>query len=525
MAFIFKYGGYNFRPRPLLSISSQPLKTPDGSGFGVQHDITLDGDILLTGSEVAGASASGINLVFNKIEDLKDALNKDGCALVIQCDDATTDYILSGYPTVESYSFNNESDNYALRAGYSINFKMHTLKNGTTHDTFNGNQMPPYIETATESWDVQFSEEEIPFSWQVTDGVTEDFGYSLAVSHSVDVTARRAYSGCPNTGQVVWESAKQYAQELLGFKGQYVDLSGVLGFPGEGYSGLETFNNFRTVSTNKTEGSINITETFLVRPIGTGIPYNNVTDSFESSIDQSEGIVSVSINGTVQGLGKMDWPALYAERFSVGEKKYDNALTYFNSISGINRIYDRAKKTYDDIYNYGISDDLSGCPQGAKRSLNPQARNKSIAVNPILGTINYNYTFDTLPSGLFTVASGGCVISENVSIDDQLLTDVFASQTVIGRGAGPILQDIGTTSARVRTVSIELVCLPPTNYRDYGNLYATVPTGAIESFITGLTGNLPGNPDAVFVSSNSQNWNFTTGRYTKQLGVTYNNCS
>ena len=126
---------------------------------------------------------------------------------------------------------------------------------------------------------------------------------------------------------------------------------------------------------------------------------------------------------------------------------------------------------------------------------------------------------------MFTVASGGCVISENVSIDDQLLTDVFASQTVIGRGAGPILQDIGTTTARVRTVSIELVCLPPTNYRDYGNLYATVPTGAIESFITGLTGNLPGNPDAVFVSSNSQNWNFTTGRYTKQLGVTYNNCS
>ena len=33
------------------------------------------------------------------------------------------------------------------------------------------------------------------------------------------------------------------------------------------------------------------------------------------------------------------------------------------------------------------------------------------------------------------------------------------------------------------------MCLPPTNYRDYGNLYATVPTGAIESFITGLTGN------------------------------------
>ena len=93
MAFIFKYGDYNFRPRPLLSISSQPLKTPDGSGFGVQHDITLDGDILLTGLEVA---ASGINLVFNKIEALKNALNEDGCPLVIQCDDASTDYILSG---------------------------------------------------------------------------------------------------------------------------------------------------------------------------------------------------------------------------------------------------------------------------------------------------------------------------------------------------------------------------------------------------------------------------------------------
>ena len=82
MAFVFKYGDYDFRPRPLISISSEPLKTPDGSGYGVIHTLTLEGDILLTETD---QRESGIGGVFREIETLKRALSKDGCGLYIDC--------------------------------------------------------------------------------------------------------------------------------------------------------------------------------------------------------------------------------------------------------------------------------------------------------------------------------------------------------------------------------------------------------------------------------------------------------
>ena len=40
----FKYGDYEFEPRPLFTINSEPLKTPDGIGYGIMHSITLDVD-------------------------------------------------------------------------------------------------------------------------------------------------------------------------------------------------------------------------------------------------------------------------------------------------------------------------------------------------------------------------------------------------------------------------------------------------------------------------------------------------
>lgn len=522
--FVFSYGDYDFSPRPLLSISSQPLKTPDGSGFGVVHDITFDGDIVLKG---AGERSSGINGVFQKIERLKSAINKDGCPLVISCDGATP--ILSGHPTIESYSFNNESDNYTERAGYNIVLKMYTMSGGTSHDYFNNySGAAPYIETASETWDIEFQDEQTPFVWSIGNGVTEDFGYRAAVTHTVDVKARRAYSGCFGEGSTPWEDAVSYASGMLGFNAKFAQLSGILGLPGSGYNGFNVLNNFRKVNTNKTEGSINIVETFVVTPSGENT-LNNVTDTFDINVDQQDGIVSVAIQGTIQGMVENNWSYNGTSAYggNLQSSKYSNATGYFNNVSGARRMYDRAKRGYSDVFGFGIgpSGQYTYNCTGVERPLNPQPRQKSISVNPIAGTIAYNYTFDTLPSGMFAAVTGGCVISENISIDDQLLTDVFASQTVIGRAAGPILQDIGTTNARVRTISVELVCLTPTNFQDIDALYSTVPTGAVEDFIASVTGNLPSDPSAVFVSQNSQNWNFTTGRYTKTLAVTYNNCS
>tara|TARA_R110002020_G_scaffold46539_1_gene132333 strand:+ start:272 stop:1819 length:1548 start_codon:yes stop_codon:yes gene_type:complete len=514
-----------------MTISTQPLKGPDGQGYGVEHTVSFEGDLLL---DNATERNSGINGVFNKIEILKSALSQDGRFLDIRCGSGT---VLKGFPTIESYSINNESDNFTERAGYSIEMKMPTLASGSTKDAFNGStDSSPYIESCSETWDVEVQDESTSF---VFNG--ERFGYKLAVTHTVDVQAKIQYTGVisatkgattDGTFGVVWEQAKAYASGKLGYDNDFVKLTGVLNVPGVGLTGLGVYNNFRRVSTNKTQGSINIVETFIVTPEGTTLP-NNAYEDFDISIDQSEGLITVGVQGNIQGLISNVYDRS-GDYVTPSGGKYESAKGYFQAL-GEGRIYDRANHAYSGLLsaiatgdcNFGyLSPTRIGVGGIAARGLNPRVRNQSIATNVRAGTINYNYTFDSAPSGIITGLAGKCVISENVTIDDQLAADVFASVTVLGRAAGPILQDIGTTTARTRSVSIDLVVLPPTGFADYNQIYSTVPTGQVEHFITTLTGNIfpPTTSGQIFINQNTQNFNLTTGRYTKSFGITYNRC-
>jgi|10_taG_2_1085330.scaffolds.fasta_scaffold00149_42 hypothetical protein len=502
----FAYGDYNFRPRPFFSIQSRPLKTPDGSGYGITHSVSLEGDLLLTGTTQL---SSGILGVSEKIELLKDALDTDGRLLAISCNDSP---IISGYPIVEGYAFDRESDNMTRRASYKIDFVMPTIKLGSGNDTFNnGTSFPPFIESATETWDVDFADERMPFDWQLLDGTDEKFGHKMAVTHTVNVVARKTYTGT-EVGNIPWQDARDYAIDRLGFDAEFVTLTGVLGLPGTAYfSQQDVFNHFRQVSTDKTAGSIQVVETFIVTPSGSDSLPNNAIENFDINIGQEDGIATVGINGNIEGLASITYTGDGGSQngFNVGSSKYSAASGYYNIIK--DRLFQRAKTAYAAVSGSCFN-----------RSLNATVRSRSVGINPIEGTISYDYTFDTIPSGCIT---GECILSQNISIDDTLASDVFATQTVLGRAQGPILQDIGTITASTRTVSIELVTLPPTDCSTVDAIYAPVPTGAVDDFIAVISGDLASANSQVFVSAQSQNWNFTIGRYTKTIAFTYNNCS
>ncbi len=502
---VFKYGDYEFSPKPLISISTEPLKTPDGIGYGTIHSIALEGDLITMGTTEI---ASGILGVFDKVEILKDALDADGKLLTISCDDSP---IISGYPTIESFGFDKESDNYTRRTGYTIEFKMPTTVRGSGNDPFNGSTNPPFIESCNESWDVEFQDERMPFDWTLQDGTVEKFGYKLAVTHNVDVKARLAYTGT-EVSNVPWEDAKDYAVTKLGFDNDFVTLTGVLGLPGGDYfSTFDVFNNYRQVSTNKTDGSIQVTETFVVTPSGANSLPNNAIETFDIQTAQSEGVTTVSINGSIEGLATLgyDGDGGSNDGFYSITDKFSAASGYYNIIK--DRMFDRARTAYS-----GISDSCFNRP------LNAVIKGRTVGMNPVEGTISYGYDFDTMSSGCI---AGDCILSQNITIDDTLSTDIFASHVVLGRAAGPILQDIGTVTARVRTVNVDLVTLPPTSCATVDDIYDPVPTGAVNDFIAIISGDLAANYSQVFVSSQTQNWNFSVGRFSKSVGFTYNNCS
>jgi hypothetical protein len=503
----FSYGDYIFDPKPLFRITSEPMKTPDGTGYGMMYNISVFGDLLLT---TADERSSGIVGVFAKVEALKDALDGDGKFLQIECGGTA---VIDGYPTIEDFAINNESDNYTSRASYTIEFKtpatVYTADNNV--DPFNSSLFPPYIERAEESWDVEFQDERLPFDWDV-EGTTEKFGYKVAVTHTVDVTARITYTG-HQVFRTPWQDARDYAITRLGFDNESVNLTGILGLPGGGYfTQTDVYNHFRRVSTDETNGTISIVETFVVSPSGANSLPNNAIETFDISTTQRDGIVSVSIQGEIEGLSSISYVGDGGSNtdFIVTGTPYAAASGYFNTIKS--RIYGRASQVYS-----GLADDCA-----YSRSLNPIARVRTIGTNVIDGIISYNYEYDTSTQGCIT---GDCILSQNISINDQLSNDLFASHIILGRATGPILQDLGTVSARVRTVNIELVTLPPTGCSTVSGMYEPIPTGAIQSFIDTISGDLIDNYDQVFISENNQNWNFTAGRYTKSVGFTYNTCS
>ncbi len=521
----FKYGDYEFKPAPLFSIQSEPLKTPDGVGYGILHNISCNGHLILTGAEQLN---SGIRGIFREIETLKSGLNNDGKGLQISCGPhppvLAENVFVTGFPTIEGFSIENASDNFTLRADYTIDFRMPCLNQGTGSDTFAnetgmfGSGFPPYVESATETWDVEFQDERMPFAWTITGSQQERWGYLAAVTHQVDVTARIAYTGHQYNNRP-WEDAKKYASGLLkqGFDKRFLELSGVLnlatGVGGGSRYNTGVFNHFRQVSTSKSEGTISVTETFLLTPSGENYLPNNCIETFDVSTSQQDGLVSIGIQGEIVGLCTTDYGGESAgDRFKVEESKYAAATGYWNVIKG--RIFGRAQTAYAGFTG---TDECT-----YSRPLNPLIKSKTVGVNPIEGTITYDYQFDTSPSGCIT---GDCILSQQITIDDQLATDVFASQVVLGRAAGPILQDIGTITARVRSLNIEVVTIPPTGCSSIEEIYKPAPTGAVQHLVNTISGDLMDTYSQVFVSSNSESWNFTQGRYTKSIGFTYNNCS
>jgi len=502
MSLQFKYGDYVFSPRPLFSINSSPIKSPSGLGYGINHTISLEGQLIITDSQQV---ESGITHLFEEMELLKSGLDHDGKLLLVSCNNSG---ILSGFPKINGYNINPESDNYTRRISYNVEFEMPTYVKGSDGDVFNSSIFPPYIEQCNESWDVQIQDERLPLTWTYT-GLTETLPYHLAVTHTVDVTARLVYTGSTTPSQP-WVDAQKYAAEKLGFDGRYVNLSGILP-SGSGFPSQAIYNNYRQVALNPDDGTIQVTETLIVAPTGAeGQLPPNAIETFEISTSQEGGIMSVGIQGEIQGLATIDWnrtnPTI---GFAVTESKYAAATGYWDVVSG--RLFGRAQEAYSAV--------SGGC---YGRALNPLIKQRAIGINPVLGTITYDYQYTTETSGCIT---GACILSQNITIDDQLATDVFASQVIIGRAAGPILQDIGTITVRTRTVNIELVTLPPTGCQSVKEIYKPVPTGSIDNFISTISGDLGNNYSQVFVSNNSENWNFSQGRFTKSIGFTYNNCS
>ena len=491
MALTFIYGDYTLDPKPLFNISKEYIKTPANTGLGTRYNLTLEGDLL---PFVADGLDQGITGVFDGVKRLREAFDTDYKLLYLGC--PGEDPIISGHPKITSVDVNQGGgDNYVQRATYSIGLNLPTLVGngfepvGPENDDFSSYGIISY----SDDFSIEFADERVGGSVTVGDDTIE-FPSVYSLTHNVSA------QGEPLSGFDPSKLAQQFVSTRLGFSNEMSGVVGVLNTSGV------VCNNFRTVSVNKTEGSCNATETFVINPSG------RYREDFEvsSSTSVEEPLTTIDINGSIQGYANISYPSPNVP-MDGSTPKFQNAMTAWSSISGI--AYSRANSFYKINPKHPAF--------LASNSLNPTTLSTALGYNIVEGVITYAYSYNDRPINCVPEA-----VTENINITENEPEDIFASLTILGRATGPLLQSIGTTGPRTREISIDAFLPIATGCASTGMYQPTMftaPTG-YDAFVSGYENHLTSTYAGVYITSNSKTWEPKLGRFTYNKAWTVGDC-
>jgi len=500
MATTMTYGAYSFIPVPLMQIAIDNHKTQDGTRLGQTFRVILNGSV----TPLPTGTAGYINV--DAMQDsLISALGTDGKRFYITCEGSD---ILDVYPRVNSINFEPTSDNWVNRANYTVELEF-------DHNTTVGT--PPYIKDASEDWELEFAQDRAYFTSELSDVTTQYANnyynrdtspYVLRMTHNLSAVGKSHYSttgvsdSIGTLDRAGWEEAQAYVLGRLGSDNTFLQASGVVNLNVDDF---QYYDHFRNQNVSELGGSFSVTESWIViNPSGSGVP-GNVLEDFTTDVRKSKSsdLTTVTINGSIEGLSTVSYGTGTAPTgFNVSESKYAAAQSGWNIIQ--NRVLPRAQL---------VSQALS------TRVLNSGVRTTLLAHNPTQGVITYSYEYDDRPTNCISGA-----LFENITVVDNNPTDVFASLTVLGRAAGPVLQSIGTVTSATRDVSIEAIMTLSTGCT-VANLLATRPSVQASGILCTFETDLTGSYTTVFLQNDSENWNPKTGQYTRSTRWVYSNCS
>lgn len=509
-----QYDSKKIIPAPFVSVEKNYDRTGDTNKLGSRFTLTLTGTIVcVSGSPNSCGeywTSSGYpdaafqtdceditsvdqrqKVLQRKMQALRHLFAKDGLSFEVQPWDGSSP--MKCYPRVQSISFGEgqwfdkveytvvlECDELFGINNEFINDAEDAARDEDFFKDAQGNKL--YLSEVNENWQLE-----------LVDGEPENLNnpYTFRLTHTVNATGKKAYdeNGLVSAG---WEQAKRWVTPRLGLDAAFVNGTDALNL-----SDMIGYNHVRQESTDELAGSYGVTETWI---LAKGNSREDFTVSIQTSIET--GLTTVSVEGEVIGLDTRD------ANYQITESKWTAAEAKFTSIStGVTpTIYSRAA-TYSGV------------------SLNQTPISSSIGKNPITGRISYTYSYDTRPTTCITGA-----LSESITITDKNPTDIFASIPVIGRAAGPVLQDMNTVTTRERSVSIEVTMAPPNicpnSAANVALLMAASPAAQVEVIIDAFQADLESNYTQVFRSDDTPTWTpRPTGRYSRTVSWTFQNCT
>lgn len=315
------------------------------------------------------------------------------------------------------------------------------------------------VEKFSEEWNVEFLDEKLG---------------TYRLSRSLSAQSRQSYdeTGTALFGGRPWETARDYVlgHVGLGLKPDMMAASGVLNA-----TGLQAFNYVRAQHVGEADGLFSVTESWVCfDPLGQPPAVHDYTVT--SRLSPLDNRLSVSVEGTVTGLEKRD-----NSTYSLITSRWVNAQ--------------------DKWVNYVLPFVFSTAQTVAGITLNPTPLSSQTGLNPQAGTVNYRADYDNRP---LTFTPGA--VSEVVTIVNNHAADAFAQIPVLGRPFGPVLQALGTVTAKKRTVNIETQ-MPPASM-------TFTPAAPVTWPIVLLV--MPVSVLGVFLESDTESWTAENGRYSRQ---------
>ena len=499
------YGDYEFSPVPMVTIGKQYNKRGDGRRIGALLNVGLDGTLTPLPTGVAGFTNT-----IGKMNELRDALNQDGCPFVIKCD---TTVLWSGNPRVGDINFGETNNNWTQSISYNLDLEFDDELNNED-SVLSPSTTPAYIEEFSDTWSMEFGEDVVKYDWNLPTVGRDASPSILRVTHEISAKGKTHYTDC-GTAVDAWYGARSYVSS---------GLSGGITSPNQDdyWEQLQSnlilnistgnfpipYNHMRNNNIDKAGGTCSVSESWLVLETGVGIAGNAIEDfTINSQQSVDDNLTTISIDGTIQGLETRSyWSNPSADNFTIAETKYTSASGYWDTIKG--RLLYRAQLVNDTLDK----------PLGV-RSLHTRPKSLSVGHSPTKGVISYNYTFDDRPSNCITGA-----LSEIITFNDNNPTDVFAEVAVLGRQLGPVLQDVNTVTASTRDISIELVTAPSTSCSAGMRVIPNDVRSDVEDLLCLIQTELATAYTQVFKNTDTENWNAKQGRYTRNVGWTYQSC-
>jgi len=497
-------------PMPRYSIARENLSTGDGTYMGTKFSISVTGTAIIQSTDsaqditVKGQRQSRVmGEALTSMQLLRESFPNQGTGkLEISPYGGLSNVMVFDDAKLMSVDLPEQSEESAgvQTLEYSFVFEAYEDDSNNTNTGSTGRPVKPSykLSSVDESWELAEADGFF-YKADSPNSTNDNLHKTYTLSHTVSATGLKKYqSGSIATDgeafrqAVLWVKSRldlavdprvEIAEDLMGdetfFSSKFLPIEmNMPGKPDELGFNLKSgdikyrgYNHVRSVSSDQNVGSYSVTDTWVLSQDEFRSTHS-LDFNFENTPDGQGATVSVS--ATFQGLNSL-------ESSNTKIDKYAGAASGFNAVRML--LPNLADEVYKD--------------SGGKFSLNTSRKlSESIGHNKVSGTITYSVSFND-----FDLPKIPGAVTEGVSINygnDKGEQKLIASLQVIGRAAGPIIQDIGTTQVSNRTITVDAVM-----ERGLGK-----PDGSVAIAPYRPIGN-------AFLTSSTESWNPQTRSYNK----------